>query len=131
MITKYASQFFKAGYGPALPKSMKWTLIAILSKNFKFDRHLSKAICLSAYRRLTNRFCHGKPFLERWGGGGGGGVIQESNYPFFKWRHCQRTLSVWKDFISNINLGHTNSLNLNKFSIGNNVLDCLSAPFTY
>ena len=44
---------------------------------------------------------------------GDGGVIQES-----KWRHCQRTLLVWKDFISNINLGQTNSLNFNKFGIG-------------
>ena len=60
-------------YSETLPKSMKWTLIAILSKSFKFDRHLSKAICVSAYQRLTNRFCHGKSFLERWGGGGGGG----------------------------------------------------------
>ena len=86
---------------------------------------------MSAYRRLTNRFYYGKRFLNVGGGGGDGGVIQESNYPFFKWRHCQRTLLIWKDFISNINLGQTTSLNLNKFSIGNNVPDCLSALFTY
>ena len=63
-------------------------------------------------------------FFERWGGGGGGGdrgVIQESNYPFLKWKHYQRTLLLWKDFISKINLDQTNSLNCNKFSIGNNV----------
>ena len=114
---------------------MKWTLITILSKNLKFDRHLNKAICVSAYRRMTNLFCRGKRFLNIKGGEGGGGrdgdVIQESNYPFFKWRHCQRTLLVWKDFISNIYLGQTNSFNLNKFRIGNNVPNCLSAPFTY
>ena len=52
---------------------MKWTLITILSRNFKFDRHLSKEICVSAYRRLTNRFCYGKRFLNVGGGGGGGG----------------------------------------------------------
>ena len=89
--------------------------------------HLSKAICLSAYRRLTNRFCYGKCFFDV----GGWGVIQESNYPFFKWKYYQRTLLVWKDFISNINLGQTNSLNFNKFGIGNNVPDCLLAPFTH
>ena len=115
-------------YNETLPKSMKWTLITILSRNFKFDRHLSKAICMSANRRLTNRVCYGKRFLNV--GGGGGGVIQESNYSFFKWRHCQRTLLVWKDFISNINLGQTNSLNLNKFGISNSVPDCLSALLT-
>ena len=73
-------------------------------------------------------------FFERvcvCGGGGEGVVIQESNYQFFKWKHYQRTLLAWKDFIININLGQTNSLNFNKFSIGNNVPDCLSAPFTY
>ena len=28
---------------------------------------------MSAYRRLTNRFCYGKRFLNVGGGGGGGG----------------------------------------------------------
>ena len=71
---------------------------------------------------------------ERSGGGGGMGVWCYSRKQlsiFQVGRHCQKTLLVWKDFISNIDLGQTNSLNLNKFSIGNNVPDCLSAPFTY
>ena len=57
--------------------------------------------------------------------------MQESNYRFFKWGHCHRTLLVRKNFMSNINLRQISYLNFNKFGIGNNVPDCLSAPFTY
>ena len=38
-------------------------------------------------------------------------------------------LSVWKNFIGNINLGQTIRLNLDKFGIGNDIPDCHSAPF--
>ena len=54
-----------------LPKPIEWTLMTILSRNFKFDRHLSKVICMSAYPRLTNRFCYGQCFLNVAGGGWG------------------------------------------------------------
>ena len=74
-----------------LSKPMEWS---ILSRNLKFDRHLNKAICVSACRRLTNRFCYGKRFLNVV-------VTQKSKYLFFNWGHCQRTLLVWKNFISN------------------------------
>ena len=69
-------------------------------------------------------------FFERWGKGVDGGVIQESNYPFFKWGHCQITLLVSKT-LGNINLGQRSYLNFNKFGIGNNVPDCLWTPFIY
>ena len=52
---------------------------------------------MSAYRRLTNRFCYGKRFLNVGGLGGGGRVLLKK----------ATTLLVWEDFISNIN-----SLNL-------------------
>ena len=62
---------------------MEWTLITILSRNFKFDGHWSKAICVSAYRRLTHRFCYGKRFLNVGGGGGGGGYSRKQ-LPIFQ-----------------------------------------------
>ena len=85
---------------------------------------------MSAYRRLTNRFCYGKRFLNVGGGGGCGGwgvgvLFKKATI------HFSENPVVWKDVISNINLGQTNSLNLNKFSIGSNIPDCLSAPFPY
>ena len=92
---------------------MEWTLITILSRNFKFDRHLFEQgnlrVCLP--KANTSVLLRGT-FFERWGGEGSGGVIQESNCPFLKWKHYQGTLLVWKDFISNINLAQANSLNL-------------------
>ena len=74
-------------------------------------------------------------FFERFGGGGGGGGTQErfsnaSNNRFFKQGHCQKTLSVRKNFGGNINLGLTSYLNFDKLGIGNNAPDCLLAPFT-
>ena len=56
-------------------------------------------------------------------GGDGGVIFQVEALP-------ENPVSM-EGFISNINLGQTNSLNFNKFSIGNNVPGCLSAPFTY
>ena len=45
---------------------------------------MNKAIHVSAYRRLTNRFCYGKRFLNVGEGGGGGDVMQESNLSIFQ-----------------------------------------------
>ena len=38
-------------------------------------------------------------------------------------------LSVWKNFIGNINLSQTSRLNLDKFGIRKDIHDCRSAPF--
>ena len=41
---------------------------------------------------------------------------------------ARKTLSVKKNFISNVNLGQTNCLNLDKFVIGNDIPNYQSAP---
>ena len=38
-------------------------------------------------------------------------------------------VSVWKNFIGNINLSQTSRLNLDKFDIRKDIPDCRSAPF--
>ena len=38
-------------------------------------------------------------------------------------------LSVWKNFIGNINSSQTSRLNLDKFGIRKDIPDCRSAPF--
>ena len=43
---------------------------------------------------------------------------------------ARKTLSVDKNFIGNINLGQKSRLNLDKFGIGIDILDCGSKLFT-
>ena len=67
-------------------------------------------------------------------GGGGGGVTQQrfsnpGNSQFSSRDIDGKFLSVWKNFIGNINLGQPSRLNLDKFGIGNDIPDSRSAPF--
>ena len=68
----------------------------------------------------------------RGGGGGGGGHKNASQIlatiNFSSGEIDGKFLSVWKNFIGDINLGQTSRLNLDKFGIGNDIPDCRSAP---
>ena len=58
-------------YNEPLPKSMEWTLITILYRNFKFDRQFARQlrVCLP---KANKSILLGKRFLK-WGGRGGEG----------------------------------------------------------
>ena len=66
--------------------------------------------------------------LSALGGGGGGGhknvcqILATIN--FSSGEIDEKFLSVWKNFIGDINLGQTSRLNLDKFGISKGIPDC-------